>query len=388
MRIALASLNYLPSTGGLVSYLQNFAYYLESEGHEVDILCAHERGSTFSDIEVKGRIRIIRLNVLNIPKLTRILTPWVIVRKIKSELKRSCSLGNYDLIVSRHLYFAYAIGDLCQSKGIFLAPLVASRLVLINSRREPVVKKVYSWLIAIQLYLMEKSVIRSNLRVVVLSKSKSEEFSKLYGIPPLPISRPGVAINRFYPAIEHEYSGTYKLVTVCRLVEEKNLEMLIRAVGALVSDGMKLELKIIGDGPLRPFLESLTRDMQLCSKIEFTGFVDDPENYYRESDVFVLPSRYEGFGHVYIEANACGIPVIGLSTHAEGAITACDEIIQEGYNGFLIYDDSIEGVRNAIYRFLRCDLKPNEWEEQCTKHVGSKFSWASHLAELVEIDVN
>jgi len=85
--------------------------------------------------------------------------------------------------------------------------------------------------------------------------------------------------------------------------------VLIKAMG-LLRERMRFRVVILGEGPERPNLERLTVQQGLADRVFFLGFQQNPWRFIGRAAVFVLASRYEGFGNVLIEAMACGIPVV------------------------------------------------------------------------------
>lgn len=103
-----------------------------------------------------------------------------------------------------------------------------------------------------------------------------------------------------------------RIATVGRMSETKNQATLVRAFAELLEDVPRAHLTLVGDGPLRGQLESLTVELGVEDRVEFTGFIDR-EDVYRvleASELFVLPSRSEGFCVAAVEAMACGVPVV------------------------------------------------------------------------------
>ena len=135
-----------------------------------------------------------------------------------------------------------------------------------------------------------------------------------------------------------------------RLIKEKNVDVLIKAVNLVKKEIPDVKCVIIGDGPEKKELEKLAYDLGLENNLEFTGFLDDYDeviSYMKSSKVFVLPSTREGFGIVALEANACGLPVVTVN-HRRNA--ACD-FIANGENGF-ICELSEEDIAKNILREL------------------------------------
>ncbi|MDD1719682.1 MAG: glycosyltransferase family 4 protein [Methanoregulaceae archaeon] len=105
------------------------------------------------------------------------------------------------------------------------------------------------------------------------------------------------------------------IVFAGRLIKEKNVDLLIRTVAFLRSEIPQIKCVIIGDGPERTRLESLTKDLGIKEAVTFTGFLKDYEEvvgFMKSSKVFVFPSMREGFGNAAIEAMACGLPLVTI----------------------------------------------------------------------------
>ena len=119
------------------------------------------------------------------------------------------------------------------------------------------------------------------------------------------------------------------IVCIGRLSPEKDQRTLIRAV-SLLPAAQPWRLAIVGDGPERPALQALARDLGVADRIVFTGEVSDPFGFMMRARLAVCASVYEGLGNAIIEALACGTPVVS---------TDCpygpSEILQGGRHGAL-----------------------------------------------------
>jgi glycosyltransferase involved in cell wall biosynthesis len=99
-------------------------------------------------------------------------------------------------------------------------------------------------------------------------------------------------------------------IAVGRMSQQKGLWHLVRAF-AEVCKSLESRLVIVGDGVVEsPYMVNLIKDLGLSEKVLLTGFLNNPFPLLKASSVFVLPSLYEGFGHVCLEAMICGLPVI------------------------------------------------------------------------------
>lgn len=161
-----------------------------------------------------------------------------------------------------------------------------------------------------------------------------------------------------------------------RLIKEKNIDVLIKAV-KLVSEGMPdVKCIIIGEGPEKRNLEKLASDLGMENNIEFTGFLESYNHvisYMKSSKVFVLPSTREGFGIVALEANASGLPVVTVN-HKRNA--ACD-FIKNG-NG-LICELSEKDIAKKI--FVALDWK-KDMESKCVENA-RQYDWDG-IVDLTE----
>ena len=150
--------------------------------------------------------------------------------------------------------------------------------------------------------------------------------------------------KRFKP-ISHE-NDVAQLITVCRLVPAKGLDILLHACAELKARGQAFVLHIIGDGPIRPELEQLALQLNLYDDIIFYGYMLHPEEFMPFFDVFVLPSRAEAFGSVFAEAALCWLALIGTDV---GGIA---EQIEDGINGLLVPPENPIALADALEKVI------------------------------------
>ncbi len=132
---------------------------------------------------------------------------------------------------------------------------------------------------------------------------------------------------------------------VGRLVAEKNLDVLIKAAKGITKEIPEARFVIAGAGPAEAYYKKLAADQKVSDKFSFLGFVPDNKipSLYKNSDVFVFPSKFETQGLSGIEALASGLPVCGANYLAVG------EIIEDGVNGHLFNpDDSQDCAEKAV----------------------------------------
>jgi glycosyltransferase involved in cell wall biosynthesis len=135
-----------------------------------------------------------------------------------------------------------------------------------------------------------------------------------------------------------------------RLIREKHVDLLLRAVHLLRASIPHIQCIIIGDGPERAGLERLRDALGLSSNVRFVGFLERHQDVFgliKASRVFVLPSEREGFGMVVPEANACGLPVVV----ARAKHSAASSFVREGESG-LVCDLDVQQIARAISKLL------------------------------------
>ncbi|WP_042159500.1 glycosyltransferase family 4 protein [Paenibacillus gorillae] len=166
--------------------------------------------------------------------------------------------------------------------------------------------------------------------------------------------------KRFKP-IAHE-NAVPQLITVCRLVPAKGLDVLLRACAELKRNGHPFVLHIIGDGPIREELEQLAVELDLYDDIIFYGYMLHPEEFMPFFDIFVLPSRAEAFGSVFAEAALCWLALVGTNV---GGIA---EQIDDGVNGLLVPPEDPIALAEALEKLVsdpiyRYNIARSGWDK-------------------------
>jgi glycosyltransferase involved in cell wall biosynthesis len=142
------------------------------------------------------------------------------------------------------------------------------------------------------------------------------------------------------------------ILTLCRLASQeryKGYDQVLAALPVIRQVFPKIHYLIVGKGEDRSRLEHLISDLNLQDCVTLAGFVPDSElcDYYNLCDVFAMPSKREGFGIVYLEALACGKPVLG--GNQDGAIDA----LCQGKLGALVNPDSISDIATTLTQILQ-----------------------------------
>ena len=184
----------------------------------------------------------------------------------------------------------------------------------------------------------------------------------------------GVGAHFFDVAWEPAADGIARLLTVSRLSEpRKNVDRVLHALARL-KDRHDFRYSIVGDGHDRARLERLAVDLHLEERVRFTGFVSRNEllDSYAHSDLMVLasgviPGSHEGFGIVYLEAAASGVP--SLAARLAGAAEAVDE----GKSGMYVEEPTVEALTDSLARFLGGRIR---FDPDACRNFARRFTWA------------
>jgi glycosyltransferase involved in cell wall biosynthesis len=141
----------------------------------------------------------------------------------------------------------------------------------------------------------------------------------------------------------------FKLLAVGTLKEQKDFTTLIQSVNEVAAN-IPVSLIILGEGPERARLESLSKSLGISEKISLPGYVVDTAPYFNAADLFILSSAWEGFGNVLVEALECGTPVI--STNCKSGPSA---ILENGKYGKLVPVKDYFALARGIEEMLAAD---------------------------------
>ena len=177
------------------------------------------------------------------------------------------------------------------------------------------------------------------------------------------------------------------LLTVGRLVRRKGIDTVLRALPTIIQACPDVAYVIAGTGPDRARLEQLATRIGIRERVRFVGDIDHNRLplYYSAADLFVMPARQdppdvEGFGLVFLEANACGTPVVGTCS---GGIP---DAVQDGETGLLIPPDAPDALAEATLYVLTTSGVAETLGRQGRRRAVQEASWdhiADHLYDLL-----
>ena len=389
MKIQLQNTTFYPIIGGIESYIYYVSKTLLSLNHTPTILCSqHNPNLPIQD--VYEHIKIIR-HPYRYPCSSMPLFDLLHLRWLNKFIGK-CE--HADAIWSRHPYYCFASCKANLNLPIIYIQATAFPLLHKYAVTETkLINKIYHGIRNWEDYHIEKCAMENCNKIVILSKMRMMEISDFYDFPKdkFKVIPPGIDLEKFKPRKKDEkLLNELKLprdakVILCvgRIRAEKNILMLIKAFAKLRSNDAYLV--IVGDGPQRQELEEKAKKADCYKRVRFTGLRNDIERFYSIADVFVLPSKYEGFGHVYLEAMASSVPCIALKSDYPNIIVASEEIIVNGKTGYCVDPYSPEDLSEKIEEIisnseLRYRMK-QESREICEKN----YSWERHVKALIKI---
>ena len=172
----------------------------------------------------------------------------------------------------------------------------------------------------------------------------------------------------------------FSVIQVGHLIESKKNEITIRAFAKLKKTYSKLSLTVVGIGNLRGKLEELCRELGVEDSVSFTGQLPNSEVFKRmcSAAYFVMPSKPEGFGIVYLEAMAAGCVTVG--TAGQGIA----DIIKSGENGFLVEADDVEAVVSVLADCIN-DRELKERIADNGRKTAAKLDWTTNAEKHIAL---
>jgi len=228
-------------------------------------------------------------------------------------------------------------------------------------------------------------------KIVVTTEFMRREVCDHFRVPweKVVIVPNGIDLKKFPESVDREtvrrrygiHPHERLVLCVGRLVPQKGVEYLIRAVPLIVQRHHNAKFIIVGDGWLKSHLEYLARSTDQGWKISFTGFIPDSElvALLMSADVLVVPSIYEPFGIVAIEGMAAGVPVVATQ------IGGLEEIIEHDKIGILVYSRNPESIAWGVDRVLS-DPGHSKWLIQnALEKVQKTYSWEAIAMKTIKV---
>lgn len=364
MKILMITPEYHPkNTGGGGIVYRILSRELRKQGHAVTVLAGD-----FHNKKLLGRIGYMNDHGVDVFFLPLIPAPKV--RNISLATSMPPTLLAFIFLVRKLAESSY---EIIHVHGVGHALIDIACLLCIIFRKKYVftchgipkgpetVWFVFRQLFRAYLAMLEKFVTRKAKALTAVSRmllseciAKGLTNKKMFAIPNGPnillemINRE--KISRLTEEIKEKYSLANKMLifSIGRLAQSKGFQYLIEAMSDVTSRIQNVVAIIAGEGPYRSTLEKLIDERKLQDYVKLVGWISDEEKvaFYEIADVVVVPSIYEPFGIVVLEALAMNKPVIAFD------IPPISEVISDGVNGFKVPLGDTKALADAIIKLL------------------------------------
>lgn len=367
MKIAFFTDTWLPQIDGVVIALLNLKQELERMGHKVYVFAPGKEDMKEGDVFYFKSTAFTPY-----PEYKIALFPFPSAEKITKELGI----------------------DVIHSHGIAMTGLAA--LHCANKLNIPKIATYHTMVTQATHYLSQSKDMQSiisnvgwkylrwyyrSFDAVTVPSDFTERILKKEKIENTVVVPNGVYLERFKnkdgSIIRKKYGleGKRIVLSVGRLVKEKNIDELIMVMGEVGNKEPSIMLVIVGDGPAKGYLESITKEKMATDQVMFAGRVESEEmpEFYAAADIFATASTFETQGLVVLEAFASGKPVVVKRN------TAPAEYVKEGVNGYIF--DSPTDLPEKIIKALALSQEKTTPEE--CKKVAERFHMRA-MAEAME----
>ena len=213
----------------------------------------------------------------------------------------------------------------------------------------------------------EKLHVRSVERVLATSAHSASRIAAEYGVAAdrIAVVPEPIDLARWRRGLEKAPElprGAKSILCVAHLYPRKDIATLLAALSRLPGEAV---LRVVGIGPELARLELQSRRLDLGARVEFLGHVpfERLAGEYRRADVFCLPSRQEGFGIVFLEAMAAGLPIVAARA------AAVPEVVPEGECGILVPPGDEVALAEALDRLLEASAERRRLSEAGRRRV-------------------
>ncbi|NYH42125.1 glycogen(starch) synthase [Micromonospora jinlongensis] len=381
LRVLMLSWEYPPVlVGGLGRHVHALSVALAAAGHEVTVVTRHADGAPLE--EYADGVRILRApeDPVAFPLATGSLLAWTMAfnHTLTRTALRATEAGSYDVIHAHDWLVAHTAITLAEHLDL---PLVTTIHATEAGRHQ-------GWLpeeMNRTIHGVEHWLSGSSIRVITCSGYMRDQVTALFDVPTAQVDvvpngvddRAWRARPRAVASARARFAGDGPLVGYAgRLVYEKGVQHLVHAVPRLRERHPGLRVVIAGDGPYRAELEAEARRLALNSTVRFTGFLDSTQlpAMLGATDATVVPSLYEPFGMVALEAAAAGAP---LAVARTGGLA---EIVEPGVTGVTFPHSDPDALAGAVGQLLGDEVFARRVARRARTMVGERYGWATIAA--------
>ncbi len=337
--------------GGAERTASELANYLVSQGDEVFILLMYKREIFFS---LDAKVTLIEPS-WKVEQYGKLLNVFLILFYLRKSIKHTKPDAVFALG-----YMAFTL----------VASLGLQTKVIISGRSSPGRVRFPKNRLLNSTYLLSHRMLASRVNgVIAQTQQASEMYKRIYK------SSIRVIPNFLRPIQNYSVERLNQIVTVGRCDVEKGHPFLLTAFSKLNAPVWRLVL--VGDGPTRPELERLAKELGIDDRVEFKGFQKDVDQFLAQSKIFAFTSLHEGFPNALLEAMATPLACVSFN-----CVAGPSDIIKDGENGFLIEVGDTEALTQRLQQLIDDDALRIRIEQNavCTRSryaiesVGKKYS--------------
>lgn len=361
-----------PYIGGQEIYVKMLSEELAERGHDVVVFTSSDTSYSYED-RVNG-VEICRLKVLS--KFYNVPIAPSLFRRLLQEWKPD--------IVHAHQYPVF-FSDLSALVYRFKRTPFLLHIHIISNP-----KSFFSHLLSSLYYGTAGRFTINCAQAIITPSSAYKSLLSGKGVAPdkIKVVPYGIDLGRFHPNNDGSWfkkkygcDGSRVILSVGRLNYQKGFSYLIKAMPNVLRHFSDVKLVIVGEGEDLAYLRGISKRLGLEESILFTGAMSSSEipEAYAAADVFVLPSIFESFGIVLIEAQATGKPVV--CTRVGGV----PEAVVDGKTGLMVEPQKPDELTNAIIAILSDRKMAKSIGERGRRYVEDKFGWDSIVDEVVNL---
>ena len=210
---------------------------------------------------------------------------------------------------------------------------------------------------------------------VAVSRAVSRYYQKNKWIPENKISVIHNTTEHSQKEIQSDKKYSFRIGFLGRLVSQKGIDILIQATHILVKENTDCHLYIGGTGPLKSDLETQVQQAGIEKNVTFLGNVSDKNKFFNNIDIFVLPSRFEGFPLVLLEAGMYKMPVVATN------VSGNPEIIHHNKTGILVGSEDPEELALGIHSYSDSE-KRERYSRNLNELVEAEFSTKKYIERM------
>ena len=328
--------------GGTEKVMVNLANYLASNGFQVTILMV--ASNRYLEKELSSNIQIVSFSK------QRIIESFIPLLKYIKKNKINTFIAN-----------VWPLTVLTIAAGIFIRGFNKKVLLVEHchlGREFSAFSSMFKFLQKISIMFLY----RKSFKVIAVSEGVGSDLVDSKNVPAASVN-----VIQNPVAIEHNLNSTEstiisqwvafrgaKLISVGNLKVQKNYPYLLRILAHLKSCNFHFKQLIVGEGPERKRLEELIVALDLTEEVILAGTRDSPIEHIKKADLFILSSRFEGFGLVIVEALAAGTTVVSTDCESGPA-----EILKDGKLGYLAPIDDVEKFSEILMHAYQNQMPSN-----------------------------